>query len=478
MSTAATADVPQTPSSQGDAWSWLMRSPWLCGTLVTCGVYAAIPYTGAWAPFWSRYLAGHPVEYAEVGLFVVGVWILVRQGLQLLSERQAVAWSAVTLSDPKNLPAAARAVAAQWRDIPAELRATHSARRLDDLAGYLQDRGDAEGLESHAQLLARQAVDRQHAEYGQLQTIFWAVPILGLLGTVMGITLSITHVADVTGSLAATFDTTAIAAVMTLILVFGSYFATRAETRVLADIDANIFKELVSPLSGSARRSGPMFEAETQAARDLLERTDSLITEQTALWHDSVEGLRTRWSQTVEAQRQQLATALSNGVGLTLGDHSDLLQRVRDQFLEACREFSREVAHQLEAAREEQTVQQQQLVESWRSAWSAMQNEMALERVESVASSQALLTGFTDQMQALSRQLTGMTSSLESQFAAVSRQSELLAEIVGHERNLAGLQSRLNDNLESLQAAETLQQSMHSLSGAIHLLTARVRPAA
>ena len=66
--------------------------------------------------------------------------------------------------------------------------------------------------------LADQAAERLHESYSLVRTITWAVPILGFLGTVVGITMAIANVTpeqldtslgEVTDGLAVAFDTTA-----------------------------------------------------------------------------------------------------------------------------------------------------------------------------------------------------------------------------------------------------------------------------
>ena len=63
----------------------------------------------------------------------------------------------------------------------------------------------------------------------------------------------------------------------------------------------------------------------------------------------------------------------------------------------------------------------------------------------------------------------------ESQLEAINRQGELLGQLGEREAELETLQRRLIDNIVALRAAETFEQTMHSLSAAVHLLTAHVR---
>ncbi|MFV0444241.1 MAG: MotA/TolQ/ExbB proton channel family protein [Planctomycetaceae bacterium] len=468
-------------------WSGLLSSPWLWGGVLTWGFYKSIPYSGKHREFLDRYFCSHPLEYAQAGLFFVGIVVLVLRSVQYLTERQAASMPLPALPDLKDASACSRSLLHAVAQLPARLQYTAAIRRLADIADYLRHRRDGDGLESHAQHLSESAADRQHDGYGSLQTIIWAVPILGFLGTVMGITLAIANVTpeqldtslnSVTGGLAVAFDTTAVALGQSIVLVFASFFMKRNETRLLTDIDEKVFKGLVSPLAGAARQSSPMVEAETRAAETLLTRTETLITQQTDLWQQSIESLRARWTQTLDYQQRELASALSGGVNASLGDHADLLHGLRQEFLAAYQEISAESVRQREAARQQQAEDQEQIQTAWRAAWGELRDQLQQERQERTQASADLLAGFAAEVQQANRQLAATTEAIQSQFDALSRQTDLLTQIAGGEEQLAGLQVRLTENLAALKAAESLEETLHSLNAAIHLLTARTRPIA
>ncbi|MCA9071733.1 MAG: hypothetical protein KDA84_22555, partial [Planctomycetaceae bacterium] len=55
-------------------------------------------------------------------------------------------------------------------------------------------------------------------------------------------------------------------------------------------------------------------------------------------------------------------------------------------------------------------------------------------------------------------------------------QKDVLLKVVAGEQELVRLQSRLTENLEAVRTAEAFEQTLHSLSAAVHLLSARNRP--
>jgi hypothetical protein len=56
--------------------------------------------------------------------------------------------------------------------------------------------------------------------------------------------------------------------------------------------------------------------------------------------------------------------------------------------------------------------------------------------------------------------------------------SETLTGLVEGEQQLVRLEARLAENLEAIHNGETFEQTLHNLTAAVHLLTARSKPKA
>lgn len=491
MSAATATAVEQRPGtslelSEGSGWS-LLASPWIWGGLLTWGVYQLVPYTGDSRELLERYLCGHPLEYVQATLFFVGTAILLGRAWRLSVEGQSAALPLPVAPGTTDSRAATSAIQHGLSQLPRRLRKTWYAERLAELAEYLWYRPSADNLERHAQRLSESAAERQHDGYAQLQTITWAIPILGFLGTVMGITLAIANVTpeqldtslnSVTGGLAVAFDTTAVALSQSIVIVFAAFFVRRAESRLLTAIDEKVFKGLVTPLAGAAQQADPILEAETRAARELLTRTEALIEQQTGLWQESVEGLRERWSRTLEVQQQELAAALTSGVQSTVGQHADLLAGLRQEFLNAYQHISRETLRQFTESQSQLAGQQHELRAAWEQAWNGIRQELQAERDARSQETRQMLGTFREHMETAAQQLGDATASVEVQLAAVARQTEELVSLAGQSEQLADLQERLTENLDAVRTAETMQETLHSLNAAIHLLMARAKPKA
>lgn len=476
--------LPERTASR-DSGFLAAASPWFWGGVMTWGFCLAIPHLPVYSELLTRYVCGHEINYTEAALFFVGLSILIGKVLSLGAERRAAAQAIPSpQGDLSTWCAEVEATILKW---PAGWQSTRFAARLDHLSRFLGSRKSAEGLDTQAHRFADEASDDLFDSYALLQTITWAIPILGFLGTVIGITMAIANLtpeqlesslSTVTGGLGVAFDTTAEALVLSMVLVFGYLYVKKAEQSVLSTIDSRVSNEIVACLSTMPAAGHPLIDAEAHAAQHLLERTESLIQKQTKLWKESVEGLRQRWTQTLDVQQQELATSLSGGMRHSLDEHASALESCRAEFLTAWHDITEEAARQFHEARRLHDEQQQQLQTAWADAWKTMRDDLASERTNQSREAEQWIIEFGRQVQTASLQLNAAAQASREQSDALARQTELLARIVDQEENLAGLQTRLTENLETLRAAENFEETLHSLNAAIHLMTARTRPKA
>ena len=416
--------------SQGSLFKSLVRSPLIWGGLITFGFYAGIPHLPMYRELATRYFCSHPLEYVTTTLFFIGMAILALKYLDLMAEnaiwqtdfiRQA---GSLKQEDPQET---ADHILFGVDYLPPALGLTVLAQRFRDVGRYVKGRLSTEGLEEHLKYLAELAAERQHSSFAFVRTITWAVPILGFLGTVMGITLAIANVTpeqlesslgEVTGGLAVAFDTTALALGLSLVLVFSSFLTERSERSILDRVEEFGIKTLINLFPSLASAPAhPLMQAETEAAAQLITQTESLIQWQTEHWRQSLDELRERWLQTLAAQQTDMESTLAAGMQETLKQHQQSLEDVRNEFL--------------------QTIQQ-----------------LTAKLTESVQQSHELSTRQIQEIQQLANQLQ---------------------QIGSNEETLLRLQGQLTQNLEALQVAETFEETMHSLSAAVHLLSTRAK---
>ncbi len=431
----------------------LIRSPILWGVLATWAFYQAIPYSPFAAELLQRYFCAHPLEYATATLFFVGMAVLVMRfggsWRDARAERGLVLPETSDAGGDRLAGCVSRAVglgehAAGW---PASQR----RRRLLELCTFVTRRGGGgDGVSDHGRFLADQAAEQLHESYSLVRTITWAVPILGFLGTVVGITMAIANVtpeqldtslSEVTDGLAVAFDTTALALTLSLVLVFVSNATQRIEQSRLAAIESWSLREVAPRLAGAERSEGlgvVLRDAEQQAARELLAESEASIRRQSQLWDQSLEDLRQRWVETLERQTSEfeakLGLSLQQGLERGLSAHDQKLEGLRVEWLESCREVT--------------------------DALVSTSNGFA----------ESLVGGISDCVAAVNRS----TEAVQGQLGQLEHQGELLLRVIGREEELVGLEKRLADNLEAVRTAEVFEQALISLTAAANLLSARV----
>lgn len=459
----------------GGSWlAALLDWPMLWGLGAAWGFYGALPHLPIPQDFATRYFCGHPVEYVSTVLFCMGIALLVRKAIGGIRERRALAHVVRAASAREEHECRAIDL---LESLPERWSSTAIAERLSDASGHLES-GSATGLGDHLKYLAELASERLYASYALVRTISWAIPILGFLGTVMGITIAIANInpeqlanslSSVTGGLAVAFDTTALALAQSLVLVFVTFMVEGSERSLLDRIEAFALRRL----SRGEVIESPLAQAEARLAGDLVERTDQMIRSQTEVWQTALETMRARWSETIIEQQQHLRDSLTTGMRMTLQDHEESLKTSRQEFVGAVSRCTDRLEEALRFTNDERARQLEKFSGDLRGLWDRcrgdldeMQHRYADSLSETVSSVGRELAAFRDELHETNSMAT-------RQHQELSRQGDQLVRIAELSGDLGQIEHRLNENLDSLRAAETMQEAVHSLTAAAHLLTAR-----
>jgi biopolymer transport protein ExbB/TolQ len=285
-------------------------------------------------------------------------------------------------------------------------------RRLVAALSFVRDRRSADGLDDHLAYLAELDAEQSHGSFALARLAAWMIPILGFLGTVIGITMAIANVTpaqlessldQVTGGLAVAFDTTALALCLSMALMFVMFVVERGEQQILRSVDRYVHSALAHRFLAGDREVAPVLRALASTSQMVVEHTEKLVEKQAELWRQSLTGWQTRM---------------------------ETLQRRQDEQLEATRG----------------------LLQSEGKRW---------------------IDGLRAEGATQTEAIRGTAQRLDAVHAALTKVAEQLAAVVQSSGQLGVLQSRLNQNLETLRAAESLDEAMHSLTAAIHLLTVR-----
>lgn len=393
--------------------------------------------------FVERYFCGHPLEYVTSALFFVGIGILVVKWKQLPTERSAINSALKLAASPEwsgdDASQQVERILSEWQNTPGAktLSASSMWRRVDDVLHYI-NAGRNGGLEDHLKYLADLSVDRLIQSYSLIRTVTWAVPIMGFLGTVIGITMAIANVTpeqldsslpEVTAGLAVAFDTTAQALTMSMVLVFATFLVERGEQSVLNEVEQFGIDSLIPYLGESvtasrdARSGLPVF----------ADWTTEMLAEQTASWHRHLNTMQSNWAEALTSQTDNLTQALSTETEATLNSHRMATENARDEYAATLHQSSQMFMQQMQQT----IVTFIDRVDLWQSAM----------RESSMAAA-----GQAEELHRLGRTMLQLTES---------------------EQKLIQLQQSLNSNLQTLELVTTLEQTVQSLNVAVSLLTSK-----
>ena len=399
--------------------SALLRSPLLWGTALALCFFGLIHGGVVTDATVIRYLAGHWVEYVEVALFCIGLASLAIKFADL--QRQARRLDEAELPEPPVGGQEAAEAAALVEGLP-EAEAGYLPRRLREALDLVVRTGSPADLENHLKYLSDLDAARAAQGYGLVKFVIWAIPIMGFLGTVIGITVAIAclsptqleNISGVVAGLGTAFDTTATALGLSMVLMFLQFLVDRAEQALLAQVDESAWRSLagrfqsVGDDDGTALAVARLGETMARGSARLLESQEQAwrSLEQTA-----AAGLRQVFGEAGDALRDSLTTALEE----SLSRWAESLARVHDD-----------------------------AVLSRQDRWT--------EAAESLATA---------------------VRGLERHQATLAGQAAVLGEVVSATRDIATLERTLEANLATLSATGRFEETLATLSAAVQLLAAR-----
>ncbi|TWT83158.1 MotA/TolQ/ExbB proton channel family protein [Planctomycetes bacterium CA13] len=324
-----------TAAYGGIAWGSL-------GVLAAAGFYAVVKLT-AWPPM-ERYFLGHPVAVAATVLFFIAAAILFGKFCQT-----TVQWNALSsLRDEDLMPSAQKSttsqrwlqnhdaghVARNWltqiRELPLQSRASMLVRRLEEILVRQSQRGTTKQLPDDLRELSARDADTAYDSLGIVRIIVWAIPMLGFLGTVIGITQTLGGL-DFTDGVAAVdrlksglyvaFDTTALGLVLSVVAIFLQYPMERTEQRLLSIIDSRI-----NSLVSSALPSDEASDNQVALIADLCEgirvAVAQSIESQAIVWRQTIDEAKDHWQSVHESDTNKIVEAFEETLKPALRDHA------------------------------------------------------------------------------------------------------------------------------------------------------------
>jgi biopolymer transport protein ExbB/TolQ len=321
----------------------LSRSPFLWGILGSVGFYGLLraipPNTPGMKDFVLRYFSRHPVEYMLTVLFSVGLAALVVKIFDIAAQRSGLRNSPLgARPESRQSVEESEELLAMLDELPGRRQGEYYVARLRAALQHVWRHDSAEELDDELKYLADVDAARLHAGYGLFRVIVWAIPILGFLGTVIGITQALNAVdlqapdksmLQVLNGLGLKFDTTALALAYAMILMLVHFKVDEAENALLGQVDGRVLEDLsgrfavaaASPVAadGQAVAVRRMAEAVSQA-------TGSLVQRQAELWQASVDTAARQWATMSESAAEHVQRAMVSATG-ELVRQTEVLQR-------------------------------------------------------------------------------------------------------------------------------------------------------
>jgi hypothetical protein len=195
-------------------------------------------------------------------------------------------------------------------------------------------------LDEDIQEFADRDADAQHSSYAMVRINCWAMPMLGFLGTVIGISDTLGQMDaqalasgsqeamnGLTSGLYVAFDTTAVGLVLTMIAMFIQFFVQRAEQSFLAAIDQSAASAMHRCLSDQEHSDTRDVEASLKLiANRLIESTQRLVEQQSQLWQESISQVHTQWSDASAKATEASLGTIQRSLASTLAEHRDSMR--------------------------------------------------------------------------------------------------------------------------------------------------------
>lgn len=404
----------------------LAKSPILWGGLMCVGFYGLISLRIVRSEQVDWIFASHPVEYVATTMFFIGLAGLAIKLGDVADQRRGLARRLFGPIPPGGQPVTdCEPLAARLEQLPERRQNGYFVRRLRDAFEHVRRTGSADALDEELKYLADLDAGRLYDSYGLIRMIIWAIPILGFLGTVIGITMAIgrlapesleTSLPTVMSALSVAFYTTIQALGLSIVLMFAQHFTSRQENALLAEVDRRVEQELVGRFERLPDGPDGQLVAVRRMLQDVVDSTERLVRQQAELWQASLDAAQERWATVAQSAGEQLQTALAGALEDSLRAH----------------------AREVVAA-------QEQANDANRQDWQQVQLAL-IQHTETVADLQR----------------------------AVVRKAEVLGRAVEATDQVVTLQQALNANLGALAGARNFEQTVISLAAAIHLLTGRL----
>ncbi|MEQ1826638.1 MAG: MotA/TolQ/ExbB proton channel family protein [Pirellula sp.] len=308
-----------------------------------------------------RYCLCHAVAIATMELFFVAMVMLTAKVYSLFCQSKwmsaadaafaELANSQLDIEDSASGIKKAQWFHTVWQTQDKVLRDSWLGQRVQFVLQRQLKRKSTEHLDDD--LLERSETDsnNQHDSYGFVRIVTWAMPMLGFLGTVLGIgdTLgqmdaqalasgSQEALNSLTAGLYVAFDTTAIGLVTTMLVMFIQFAINRSEIAILSQMDTKVSESMHLCLSVKHKQQD-MSKVESALqliVEQMLDAVQLLVLKQSEHWKQTIDVAHDHWKDLGGKSAATLQESLSEAIQSSLAGydqtvrlHSEQLARIQ-----------------------------------------------------------------------------------------------------------------------------------------------------
>jgi biopolymer transport protein ExbB/TolQ len=499
----------RTSDERHEVAEWVVGQPLVWGIVFAVNFFALL-FQGAFhSPLLSRYCAGHPIEIIEMTVFFIGLAALLLRSTDVVAQFPSLRCLLLT-----PIPAGGQRVdecerlLGQLSNRPG-LQQTFIVRRLREALEFVRRKNSADELDAHLRHLEELESVRVNAAYSMVRIIIWAIPILGLLGTVIGITIAVANLnpetleesmTKVTHGLGVAFDHTATALSLTMILMFVKSGVERLEDRLLARVDERVAEDLV----GRFQQTGASEDLNTSAIRrmsdQVVEAIESLAGKQADIWKSTIDDAHEQWVEVGVSAAKTIKTALSTAVEENIARHAQSLNDGALRLVERLDASSSQHARQLDQSSQETSTRLRdgleklaelliEALERHGEVLTANEKELAEQNRQHLSEVEAALSGSmvsaAERQENLIRQSENLLKEMQialveaagatvRQQEQLVRQGDVLLKVVDATGQIKTLEETLARNLAAVNNTHNFEEMAINLSAAIQLLSARL----
>ena len=411
-----------------------MGRPLFWGLMATLSFYLLIGWGVIQNELVMRYFAGHPVEYIETGLFFVGIAALVLKALDLGQQFRAIHETNLPSPDENgDDPDRAGALLNSIGRLPAYIRESYLGQRLQNVLRHVYRSETAQDLDQQLRYLSDMDAEKADESYALVRMIVWATPMLGFLGTVIGITLALGDLSPealidapkeamqgLLAGLSIAFDTTALALSLSILLMFGQYLVRQVETQLLSLVDRRVLDEMIGRFQQAGTQTDPNIQVVKQMSERVIQATEDVVSRQAEVWKQVLSSSQREWSEALYAVQRSVQASFETSLTRSMTTHAESLTSSQKVAGKQASEY-----------------------------WAGVQQTMLKQ-----------------------------ADALTAQHGELVKQGNVMLRVLKATGEVTTLEKALNQNLAALAGAKNFEDTVMSLSAAIQLLSSRLGVAA